>query len=160
MSSLSPAKTMSPAATGGGELFGCDGVGLLGIGSSDDDEDDLGMRLAEAFGCRKELAETLLPDETRHHPHHDGVCVDAEIGPGLSATVLVRSGTEALQVDAVSEQHELVTRHAQAGQTPQGPRGSGPTRLPSTARRRVRGRTPGPFAQRDPPGWHRGRARC
>jgi len=106
----------APAAAGGGELLGGDAVGLVGIGSTDDDEHDVGVRLAETFSSHKELTEALLPHETRNRPHHHGVAVDAEVGPGLSATALVCSGTEALQIDAVAEQHQLVTRHAQTGQ--------------------------------------------
>jgi len=104
------------AATGSGQLLGSDGIGLVRIGFSHHHEDDVGVRAAQLLGGRKELMEALLPDQARHRPDHHGVDVDTQVSPGPSASMLVCLWTEALKVDAVAKQHQLVARHTQTRQ--------------------------------------------
>jgi hypothetical protein len=93
-----------------------DGIGLVGIGTSDDHEDHLWVRGAEALRRQEELAEALSPNETPDHPHNHCVAVDTEVGPSLSANFILRFGTKTLEVDAVAEQHQLAARNTEACQ--------------------------------------------
>ncbi len=89
---------------------------LSGIGSPHHHEDDVGVRAAEALGRREELREALLPHQAPDGSDHHSLDIHPEGRPGPSAAVLVRGGAEALQVDAVAEQHQLVAGNAQTGQ--------------------------------------------
>ena len=123
----------APGALRRASCFGGYGVGLLGIGPSHHDEDDLGVGVVEALSGVEELAETLLPDQARDHPDHHVVGADAQIRPSLSATLLVPGGTEALRGrHRCRAAPACPARHAQPGSEPEGPRDSAPVRRPST----------------------------
>ena len=101
----------------GGQRRRPDPVRFLRLARSRDDDGHLGAAPAQLLGRREELAVALLPDQAPDRTHDDGGVVHAQFGPDAPAgRPGLRTGREALQVDAVAEQVEPVRRHAQPGE--------------------------------------------
>ena len=108
----------APAATGSGELLGRDGIGLVGIGASDHHEDDVGVRVRRRSAASKSSRKPFCQTRRATVPTTTASTSTPRSARAWRRRCSLCFGTEALQVDAVAEQHQLVGSVRRGGSAP------------------------------------------
>ena len=96
-----------------GDVFWFERVPLIGVLGSHDDEGDVVPERPQVTGHGEQLAEPLLPDETSDGTDDDRRVVHAQGPPGARRRLRRPDAVEALEVDAVAQQHQAPGRDAE-----------------------------------------------